>query len=92
MHIRIPALFLEMQIANRSNSLLTLFINTSQIATEFEPAGSTLQQQPPTGQGTQGGTQIPSDPILARLVTTWATLSDERKKIICSLVGWQQDV
>jgi hypothetical protein len=54
--------------------------------TGFEPADSTLQQQPLTGQGTQGGTQIPSDPTLARLVATWSNLSDERKKIIASLM------
>jgi hypothetical protein len=54
--------------------------------TGFEPVGSTLQQQPLTGQGTQGGTQIPSDPIWARLVTAWPTLSDERKKIISTMI------
>jgi hypothetical protein len=54
--------------------------------TGFEPAGSTLQQQPLTSQGTQGGTQFPSDPIVARLVETWYTLSEERKKIIGSLL------
>ena len=47
---------------------------------------STLESQPLAGLGTQGGTQIPSDPILARLVTAWPTLSEERKKIIGSLV------
>jgi hypothetical protein len=54
--------------------------------TGFEPLDSTLQQQALAGQGTQGGTQIPSDPILARLVVTWPNLSDERKKIIGSLL------
>ena len=54
--------------------------------TGFEPAGFTLQQQPLAGQGTQGRTQIPTDPILARLVTIWPTLSEERKKIIGSLL------
>jgi len=47
---------------------------------------SELQPQSLTKPSTQGGTQIPFDPILARLVTAWPTLSDERKKIICSLL------
>ena len=55
--------------------------------TGFEPAGSTVQQQPLTDQGTQGGTQTPSDPILTRLVTAWPSLSEERKKIISSLLN-----
>jgi hypothetical protein len=50
-------------------------------------AGSTMQQQSLMGQGTQGGTQIPSDPILARLVSAWPSLSEKRKKIIGSLMG-----
>ena len=54
--------------------------------TGFEPSDSPVQQQPLTGQGTQGGTQIPSDPVWARLVMAWPALSDERKKIISSLV------
>ena len=37
------------------------------------------------GQDTQGGTQIPPDPILARLVATWPNLSEQRKKFIYSL-------
>jgi hypothetical protein len=54
--------------------------------TGFKPADSTLQQQPLSGQGTQGGTQNCVDPILARLVDAWPDLSDERKKIFGSLL------
>jgi hypothetical protein len=54
--------------------------------TGFEPAGSTVEQQPLTGQGTQGGTQGLHDPIWARLVTIWPTLSEERRKAILLLV------
>jgi hypothetical protein len=54
--------------------------------TGFEPADSTLQQQPLAGQGTQGGTQNYSDPILARLVTIWPTLSEERRKAVLLLL------
>jgi hypothetical protein len=54
--------------------------------TGFEPSDSTVQQQPLTGQGTQGGTQIPSEPILARLVQAWPNLSGERKKVIGAML------
>jgi len=34
-----------------------------------------------------GDSQNISDPVLARLVTSWPNLSEERKKIICSLLS-----
>jgi hypothetical protein len=61
--------------------------NSSMVrGTGFEPLYSTVQQEPLTAQGTQGGTQIPPDADLARLVAAWPALSEERKKIIGSLL------
>jgi len=47
---------------------------------------SALEPQSLTESGTQGGTQNYSDPLLAKVVTAWPTLSQERKKIIVSLL------
>ena len=54
--------------------------------TGFEPAGSTLQQEPLTGQGTQGGTQNLSDPDLAKIVTAWPTLAPALKAAILAII------
>jgi len=76
------------QLGDEKDSLVQTDQSAEMVrGTGFEPADSTLQQQPLTSQGTQGGTQIPSDPILARLVATWPTLSEDRKKIIGSLLN-----
>jgi hypothetical protein len=54
--------------------------------TGFEPVDSTVQQQPLTGQGTQGGTQKLSDPDLARLVTAWPKLATHLKEAILAII------
>ena len=75
------------QLGDEKDSLVQTDQSAEMVrGTGFEPADSTLQQQPLTSQGTQGGTQIPSDPILARLVMAWPVLTEERKKIICILM------
>ena len=76
------------QLGDEKDSLVQTDQSAEMVrGTGFEPADSTLQQQPLAGQGTQGGTQIPSDPVLARLVTAWPTLSEERKSIISTLLN-----
>jgi len=47
---------------------------------------STLEHQPLASPDSQGDSQNLSDPVLARLVTAWPCLSEERKKIISSLL------
>ena len=54
--------------------------------TGFEPAGSTLQQQPLTGQGTQGGTQSSQDTDLAKIVTAWPALTPALKAAILAII------
>jgi hypothetical protein len=45
-----------------------------------------LEHQPLASPDSQGDSQNLSDPILARLVRAWPVLSEERKKIIDSLL------
>jgi hypothetical protein len=47
---------------------------------------SSLEHQPLASPDSQGDSQTPSDPILARLVTAWPSLSQERKMIIVALL------
>jgi hypothetical protein len=53
--------------------------------TGFEPADQPLPLQSVASPGTQGGTQMLSDPDLAKIVTAWPALSEERRKAILSL-------
>jgi hypothetical protein len=46
-----------------------------------------LKQEQLTKARTQIGTQVFQNPDLARLVMAWPSLSDERKKIISSLLN-----
>lgn len=54
--------------------------------TGFEPVGSTLQQQPLTGQGTQGGTQMLPDPDLAKVVAVWPSMAPALKAAILAII------
>jgi hypothetical protein len=54
--------------------------------TGFEPAGSPVQQQPLTDQGTQGGTQNIFDPDLAKIVTAWPALAPALKAAIWAII------
>jgi len=75
------------QLGDEKDSLVQTDQSAEMVrGTGFEPVGSTLQQQPLASQGTQGGTQGLHDPVLARLVTIWPTLSEERRKAILLLV------
>jgi hypothetical protein len=47
---------------------------------------SSLEEQPLASPDSQGDSQTSPDPILARLVKAWPSLSEERKKIIGSLL------
>jgi hypothetical protein len=47
---------------------------------------SSLEHQPLASPDSQGDSQKISDPVLARLVLTWPSLSEERKRIIGSLL------
>ena len=53
--------------------------------TGFEPVNY-LEHQPLAIQDSQGDSQNLSDPMLARLVMAWPSLSEERKKIIGALL------
>jgi hypothetical protein len=48
---------------------------------------SSLEQQSLASQDSQGDSQNRFDPDLAKVVTAWPNLSEERKKIIGSLLN-----
>ncbi len=59
--------------------------------TGFEPATESCNHNNLTDQAHKEAHNLWSDPVLAHLVTAWPVLSEERKRIIASLLSSPTD-